>query len=207
MIAVSRCGILLLTALLLLTACREGGPPAAELIIPRGYVATLEVEVDGQRYGFGPFVGYYFRPLDPADLSRLAFLCFNERRFYTLDLPENSLLFEGEALLARLPDGDFPLPDGHARIQPMLFDQAPAAWLATRPEPQDEYVHFHSLYSAVGPVRLGYWLRHRAVTSFLYDMGGRVGSDGPLYHQVAPGIDRAFAHLIEFDQGPNPDKN
>ena len=202
MIALSRWGILLLAALLLLTACREGAPPTGELVIPRGYVATLEVEVDGQRYGFGPFVGYYFRPLDPADLSHVAFICFNERRFYTLDLPENSRLFEGEGVLVRLPDTGYPLPAVGGRIRPVLFDQAPAAWLATRPAPQDEYVHFHSLYNAAGPVLRGYWLRHRATASFLYDMGGRVGPGGPLYHQVVPGVDRAFAHLVEFDRGP-----
>ncbi len=194
---------LLLGAALLMAGCRGEGGPTSALIIPRGYVATLEIEIDGLRYGFGPFVGYYFRPINPADLTRLEFLCFNERNFYTLDQPENSRLFEGDAVLTRLPDRNFPLPASGGRIRPVYFDQAPKEWLATRPEPQDEYVHFHSLHNAAGPALLGYWLRHRAVTAFTYDMGGRIGSNGPLYHRVAPGTDREFAHLIEFDWGPH----
>lgn len=199
---VNRWGLLLLVALLLATACREVDRPATALSIPRGYLATLEVVVDGKLYGFGPFVGYYFRPMDPADLSKVAFICLNERRFYTLDMPLNSRLFEGEAQLVQLPNGDFPLPGGSHRILPMFFTQAPAAWLATRPEPQDEYVHFHSLHNAAGAARIGYWLRHKAMANFSYDMGGRVGPDSPLYHPVVVGIDRSFARIIEFDRGP-----
>ncbi|MDK2848402.1 MAG: hypothetical protein PWP34_1755 [Desulfuromonadales bacterium] len=192
----------LVAAVLLLPGCGRAEKPAAGPEVPRGYVATLEVEIDGQVYGFGPFVGYYFRPLDPADLSRVAFICFNERRFYTLDLPENSRLFEGEAVLVRLPDAGFSLPDSGGRIRPVSFPRAPAAWLATRPAPQDEFVHFHSLYNAAGPSLRGYWLRHRALAAFTYDMGGRVGPKGPLYHRAVPGVDRDFAHLVEFDRGP-----
>jgi hypothetical protein len=199
----SRARLLPVVLLLLLSGCRGEEVPAAVPAVPRGYVATLEVTIDGQVYGFGPFVGYYFRPVDPADLSRVAFVCFNERRFYTLDLPENSLLFEGEGVLVRLPDKGAPLPATGGRIRPVPFSQAPAEWTATRPDPQDEYVHFHSLYNAAGPAHYGYWLQHRAIASFLYDMGGRVGPEGPLYHRVTPGVDRDFAHLIEFDRGPH----
>lgn len=41
-----------------------------------------------------------------------------------------------------------------------------------------------------------------AVDEFTYDMGGRVGPDSPLYHEVTPGTDRDFAKIMEFDYGP-----
>jgi len=171
-------------------------------VVPHGYVAGLEVTWDGRRYGFGPFVGYYFRPDDPADLTRLRFLCYNERGFYASDAPENALLYEGEARLARLPDAGFSLPAEGGRIRPVLFADVPAPWLAARPEPQAEFVHFHSAYDATGPALVGYWLRHESRLHFTYDMGGRVGPEGPLYHPVRPGPDLSFAHLVEFDWGP-----
>ncbi len=174
------------------------------LEVPRGYVDRLELELDGRRYGFGPFVGYYLKPVDPADLTRLDFVAFNERSFYTLDLPANAKLFEGQAVLVRLPDVGRELPRGEDRIQPVLFADAPAAWLATRPEPAEAFVHFHSCHDATGPVLVGYWLRHVALAAFRYDMGGRVGPEGPLWHEVTPGVDLRFAHLVEFDAGPRP---
>jgi hypothetical protein len=147
-------------------------------------------------------MGYYFKPVDPGDLSRLRFVCFNEAGFYTKDMPDNSRIFEGEARLARLPDTGTPLPQ-NGRISPMFFKDAPKAWRSSRPEPRDEFVHFHSCYDSQGPVRLGFWLRHRALGVFTYDMGGRVGQDSPLYHRAAPGPDRAFPKIIEFDRGPD----
>lgn len=172
------------------------------LAVPRGYVARLELAFEGHRYGFGPFVGYYFRPDDPADLGRLRFVCFNERGFYASDAPVNALLYEGEAVLARLPEADFPLPSDGDRIEPVFFPDAPAAWLATRPEPRDEFLHFHSAHDASGPARVGYWLRHVAARAFTYDMGGRVGPGSPLYHRVSPGPDLLFPAIVEFDRGP-----
>jgi hypothetical protein len=166
-------------------------------------MARLEVAWDGRWYGFGPFVGYYFRPDDPGDLTRLHFICYNERGFYASDAPGNALLYEGEARLAQLPEVGFPLPAEGGRIRPVPFVDAPASWLAARPEPQAEFVHFHSAYDATGPARVGYWLRHEARGRFTYDMGGRVGPEGPLYHRVLPGPDRSFAHLVEFDWGPD----
>jgi hypothetical protein len=47
-------------------------------------MARLEQVHDGRMIGFGPFVGYYFRPENPRDLSRLQFVCFNENRFYSI---------------------------------------------------------------------------------------------------------------------------
>jgi len=172
-------------------------------VVPHGYVSRLEVTWEGRRYGFGPFVGYFFRPDDPSDLTRLRFLCYNERSFYASDAPENALLYEGEAVLAALPEVGFAPPSEGGRIRPVLFADVPAPWLATRPEPQAEFVHFHSVHDAAGPASVGYWLRHEAQRSFTYDMGGRVGPEGPLYHAVLPGPDVAFAHLVEFDRGPN----
>ena len=178
------------------------GERAVPLEVPRGYLPVLRLEAEGRLLGFGPFVGYYFRPEDPPDLRRLRFVCFNERRFYTRDLPDNTLLFEGEAVLATLPDVGMTLPRGAERIQPVFPEAIPPAWVATRPPPKEEFVHFHSAYDAEGPVRTGYWLRHRAVAAFVYDMGGRVGPGSVLYHQVELGADRIFPPLVEFDRGP-----
>jgi hypothetical protein len=193
-----------LTVFLLLTvgSCRPRTDDEVELKIPRGYVSTLEIHLDGRLYGFGPFVGYYFMPEDPQDLSRLAFVCFNESGFYTKDIPLNELLFEGIAKLARLPEDGMVIPSDAARIHPVFFSEAPIQWLESRPEPQDEFVHFHSCYDSKGPVLTGYWLRHEARADFTYDMGGRVGPDSLLYHKARPGVDKAFPSIIEFDRGP-----
>jgi hypothetical protein len=72
-----------------------------------------------------------------------------------------------------------------------------------RHRPQDEYRHFHSCYDGQGPVLAGLWIRHKGNASFTYVMGGRVGPDSPLYHEVRPGIDRQFAKIMEFDAGPD----
>jgi hypothetical protein len=172
------------------------------LRIPRGYVSTLEVEINGRLCRFGPFVGYYFRPVDPADLTRLKFVCFNERLFYTNEQPANAMLFRGDGQQVTLPETGPMTPSAEARMQPVFFRDAPQAWLETRPAPKDEFVHFHSCYDALGAVRHGYWLRHDAVAAFTYDMGGRVGPGSPLYHKVEPGVDKGFARIVEFDRGP-----
>jgi hypothetical protein len=91
---------------------------------------------------------------------------------------------------------------GAARIEPVIFDQAPPQWLQSRPAPQDQFVHFHSAYDTNGPSYIGYWLRHQAVSSFSYNIGGRVGEGSPLYHQIEPDAPQRFPHLVEFDAGP-----
>ena len=184
--------------------CGSGKPGEVGLDIPRGYLPTLTVEWEGRLCRFGPFVGYYFRPENPQDLSRLGFVCFNEAGFYSSNAARNERLFEGEAILVSFPDIGIKTPSGSERIQPVFFHNAPAEWLETRPEPQGEFVHFHSCYDAQGPVLCGYWLRHKAVSDFTYDMGGRVGPDSPLYHQVRKGVDTDFARIVEFDRGPVP---
>lgn len=189
--------------LMLAAACGTGAGDAVPLEVPRGYVPRLEILHEGRLLGFGPFVGYYFNPERPDDLTRLHFVCFNERQFYTRDLPANCRLFEGQAVLTALPAGAGPLPAA-ARINPVFFPAAPEAWLAGRPAPADEFRHFHSAYDARGPVAVGYWLRHAAVAAFTYDMGGRVGPDSPLFHRVAAGVDRDFPAIVEFDRGPRP---
>jgi hypothetical protein len=182
--------------------CSTGSSGEVELDVPRGYMPTLTVEREGRLYRFGPFVGYYFRPEDPQDLSRLRFVCFNEGGFYSSKAAKNERLFEGEAILVSLPDTGIKPPSDSERIKPVFFEDAPAEWLKTRPEPQNEFVHFHSCYDAQGPVLRGYWLRHRAVADFTYDMGGRVGPNSPLYHEVRKGLDKDFARIVEFDSGP-----
>lgn len=191
----------ILAAICIGCGCGGAPPDAVEKRIPRGYAAKLEIQYKGRVLRFGPFVGYYFAPFDPSDLTRLRFVCLNERQFYTRDLPANSRLFEGEAVLRVLPDTDMDMPFS-ARINPVFVDRIPEAWLATRPSPRAEFRHFHSCYDAVGPVRTGYWLRHVAVNAFTYDMGGRVGPESPLYHQAEKGPDRRFAFVVEFDKGP-----
>lgn len=201
------CSVLLLATLLLWNACGPTGSGRREvpLEVPHGYVGRLEIVRDGHLYRFGPFVGYYFRPKTPASLERLQFVVFNERRFYTLDQPLNARLYEGEAVLRVLPKTGWQLHSTANRMQPVFFEDAPAAWLESRPQPQNEYLHFHSGYDAAGAARVGYWLRHVAVAAFTYDMGGRVSPDSPLYHSVQPGVDRNFARIVEFDNGPEDD--
>jgi hypothetical protein len=198
-------GRLLAAALVLLAlmGCGPAGEKESQKIsvVPRGYVDFLEVEVEGRLYGFGPFVGYYFRPEKPGSLERVAFICNNERSYYTKDLPEGARLFRGSGVLTRLPDMGLEPPGQAPRIRPVFFPQAPKEWLATRPAPQDEYPHFHSLHDRGGPAYIGYWLRHVAETDFTYDMGGRVGPSSPLYHKVKKGVDRDFPRIVEFDKG------
>ncbi len=179
----------------------DAGPGRVPLAVPPGYQSRLEFVHDGVLLGFGQFVGYYFRADDPRDPVRVKLVCFNEQGFYASNAPVNALLYEGEAVRTRLP-GAGKVPPGPDRIRPVFFPDAPAPWLATRPEPRDAFVHFHSCYARAGPVRLGFWIRHRAVRAFTYDMGGRVGPGSPLYHRVAPGTDLGFARIVEFDAGP-----
>jgi hypothetical protein len=189
--------------LFLVGACSDSGKAdAVKLDVPHGFQQVLRLERDGQVAGFGPFVGYYFRPENPDDLSRLRFVCFNERGFYSSDMPVNALLFRGRARLATLPGELSARPQPIGRITPVYFTDAPGAWLATRPEPRDGFVHFHSLHDGRGARMDGYWLIHEATASFTYDMGGRVTPESPLFHETSPGVDTAFAHIVEFDQGP-----
>lgn len=192
--------ILFCIVLLCISACSEE-ESNLPLDVPRGYTPVLEIEMGDRILTFGPFVGYYFKPVNASDLSRLNFICFNERSHYTLDLPRNIKLFEGEAVLQTLEDTDFVVPADN-RINPVIFADAPSVWLQNRPEPQDEFVHFHSAYDALGSVFTGYWIKHVGAGSFTYDMGGRVGPQSMLYHQVTPVVDITFAHIIEFDKGP-----
>jgi hypothetical protein len=177
------------------------GSSGVVAVVPHGYMARLEQVHDGRMVGFGPFVGYYFRPEDPGDLSRLRFICFNENRFYSSDMPNGAKLYEGTAVRATLPRADVVIP-AQDRINPVFFAATPEAWRDTRPEPRDEFVHFHTGYDATGPVQTGYWIRHVAISDFTYDMGSRVGQESPLYHRVLKGPDRDFARIIEFDRGP-----
>jgi hypothetical protein len=186
--------------LLLVSGCTDAEVEKAEPAVPRGYTDTLAIETEDGLIGFGPFVGYYFRPPNPQDLSLLHFVCYNEGQFYTLDLPDGSHIFEGEARFVELRGRGFDLPS-RDRVKPVFFDQAPAEWLLTRPEPKEEFVHFHSCYNSAGPVYAGYWIRHLGKARFTYDMGGRVGPGSPLYHEVTPGPDKKFARIMEFDRG------
>lgn len=197
--------LMICSCLLGMSGCRsdQGTDGSSDHVIsvPHGYMARLEQVHDGGMIGFGPFVGYYFRPEDPRDLSLLKFVCFNENRFYSSDMPDGAKLYEGTAVLTTLPLTDSVIP-ARARINPVFFHEAPEDWLNTRPEPGDEFVHFHSCYNAAGSVLTGYWIRHVAVSEFTYDMGGRVDKKSPLYHRVRRGPDRDFARIVEFDRGP-----
>lgn len=168
---------------------------------PRGYYRQLEFVYHGQRLSFGPFIGYFFKPQDGDNLTRLDVLSYNERQFYTDQLPTDSLLFKGEAVLATL-DRVRAIPPAEQRITPIFFDQAPPQWLQGRPTPQEQFIHFHSAYDHNGAVYTGYWLRHQPVSTFTYNMGGRVGKSSPLYHQAEPGAPQRFPRIIEFDAGP-----
>lgn len=199
---------ILACGLAILSGCRSD-PKANDsshdgLAVPHGYMARLEQVHDGQLIGFGPFVGYYFRPVKVDDLGRLRFVCFNENRFYSSDMPEGAKLYEGTAVRVTLPQADVAIPTPE-RINPIYFEAAPEAWRRTRPDPRELFVHFHSCYNARGAVQTGYWLSHVAVADFTYDMGGRVAEASPLYHRVRKGADRDFARIIEFDRGPPKD--
>ena len=173
------------------------------LEVPRGYVKVLQIEIEDKVFGFGPFVGYYFKPTQNTDLTRLDFVCFNERSFYTTDLEENSLLYKGTAIFQQLPEtGTLVRISSDQRITPIFFQNAPPQWINSRPEPREEFVHFHSAYNHSGAVNAGYWIKHVAQASFIYNMGGRVRPESPLYHEVTSGVDRTFARIIEFDRGP-----
>jgi hypothetical protein len=174
---------------------------AADLTPPRGYYARLEFIHQGQSLSFGPFIGYYFKPQQGDDLSRLTFVCYNEGQFYTDQLPDDALLYRGEAELSTLAKVR-PLPRGEQRITPLFFADAPPAWLQQRPTPQEEFLHFHSAHDQSGAVYSGYWLRHEPVTAFSYNMGGRLSKDSPLLHNAKPGEAQNFPRIIEFDKGP-----
>lgn len=194
--------ILLVGMCLVLTACQDQPSSGAPPQVPRGYYAQLEVVHAGKQLSFGPFVGYYFKPVQYNDLTQLQFICFNERGFYTDQLPAGTLLFTGKAILATLPD-NHPKPEPRQRINPVFFADAPQEWLATRPEPKDEYVHFHSAYDSKGATLTGYWLRHHPERDFTYNMGGRVAADSPLFHHASPNQPQNFPRIVEFDFGPD----
>ena len=110
--------LLICIALVLMSGCRSDQEPTVDsdgsdrssdggAVVPHGYMARLEQVHDGRRIGFGPFVGYYFRPGDPVDLSRLQFVCFNENKFYSSDMPNGARLYEGTAVRATLPKPQF----------------------------------------------------------------------------------------------------
>ncbi len=191
----------IISASLLLMLSVSSQAPAADLAPPRGYYAQLEFIHQGQGLSFGPFVGYYFKPQQGDDVTRLTFVCYNEGQFYTDQLPEDAMLYRGEAVLSTL-EKVRPLPRSDQRITPLFFDDAPPAWLQQRPSPQEEYLHFHSAYDRSGAVYSGYWLRHEPVTAFSYNMGGRLSKDSPLRHQAKPGHAQNFPRIIEFDKGP-----
>nr|WP_320009643.1 hypothetical protein [uncultured Desulfobulbus sp.] len=170
-------------------------------MVPRGYQQTVEIQVADQVLSFGPFVGYYFKPTQVPDTSRLEFLCFNERGFYTKDKPANTLLYSGSAVFQVLESSLQPIPMTGQRIVPLFFADAPEPWKQARPEPQEMFIHFHSAHNAQGAVYAGFWLAHQAEATFTYDMGGRIGPQSPLYHTVKAGPDRDFARIIEFDHG------
>ncbi|MCB2217709.1 MAG: hypothetical protein KQH59_16690 [Desulfobulbaceae bacterium] len=198
---IKRCHVML--SLLLAVVLAGQWAHAEQRSMLRGYYSRLDVVSNGQQFSFGPFVGYYFKPQVGDDLGHLEFLCFNERGFYTDEMPKDSLLFRGEAVLTMLSEtGE--IPQTKQRITPIFFADAPSDWLQQRPEPQEEFVHFHSAYNRQGAVYTGYWLRHDAVTAFTYNMGGRISADSPLYHRAKPGASDRFPHIIEFDDGPQP---
>ena len=117
--------------LFLLAAC-SGEQIQAPAKIPRGYYATLRIVADGRQLHIGPFVGYYFKPVDPSDFSRMDFICLNERQFYTKDLPDGAKLYEGEAIQTTLPR-EIPLPSAQGdRMHPIFDKDIPAAWWATQ---------------------------------------------------------------------------
>lgn len=181
-----------------ITACSD----SADSEVPRGYYSQLELTTDGKQLTFGPFVGYYFKPVEGDHLDHLEFICYNERGFYTDELPVNALLFRGEAKRTNLP-GNISIPKASQRINPIFFDKAPQEWLATRPQPPSDYLHFHSTYSAQGASHTGYWLRHEPVTTFTYNMGGRISESSPLYHRAETGNSLNFPRILEFDYGPD----
>lgn len=194
-------GLMLVVGIILGGVLLPEGSSGAPAPIPDGYAAVLTFEHDGQSLSFGPFVGYYFCQTEAGAVETVDFICRNERNFYTKDKPADALLFEGRGVLITLPETEYSIPRTH-RINPVFFSDAPDIWIESRPEPKSLFLHFHSCYTQSGAVRTGYWLRHTAKAAFTYDMGGRVGENSPLYHEVTPGENVAFPTIIEFDHGP-----
>ena len=89
-------------------------------------MAELQVPVDGGLLEFGPFAGYYFKPVGPRDLTRLEFVCFNEMQYYTDELPAGEKIFKGQAVLVRLPEVEGGPPDQEMRIRPVFFPESPS---------------------------------------------------------------------------------
>jgi len=168
---------------------------------PRGFQSSWKIPLGDVLAGFGPFVGYWFRPETSGNFDRLRFVCANVNRFYASTMPDGAVLFEGDAILRKLPGTGEPLPRAH-RINAVFFAEAPAEWLRTRPEPREEFLHFHSCYDASGPLPHGYWMRHVAREPFLFDMGARAGPGSPVYHEIERGPARNFSRIVEFDRGP-----
>jgi hypothetical protein len=93
--ATFRIFFLILLSVAVMSGCRSDqeriggdGPSGGVIAIPHGYMARLEQVHDGRMIGFGPFVGYYFRPEDPKDLpveirlfQRKPFLQFQHARW------------------------------------------------------------------------------------------------------------------------------
>ena len=163
-------GLVALVLLWSLRASYESGAWSNRAPVPPGYAERLRFTHEGRALGFGPFVGYAFKRTEEQDPTRVVFQCRNERQFYTKDLPAGALLFTGTGRLATLPETGHGIPAGR-RIVPVFFADAPQAWTDTRPAPQEAFRHFHSCYDEAGAMRTGYWLKHRAVASFTYNMG------------------------------------
>jgi hypothetical protein len=104
------------------------GSSGGVVAVSHGYMARLEQVHDGRMIGFGPFMGYYFPPENPGDLNRLRFVCFNENRFCSSDMPDGAKLYEGMAVRVTLTE----------------------AWLNTRPEPPGRLCAFSLLLRRYG---------------------------------------------------------
>lgn len=183
-------------------ACRAwaaSAPPVDPHGPPPGWSRTIAVQRAGGELAFGPIDGHYWRRTGSDTVCGLH---YNAGRGTASQAPDGRLLYFVEGRLAHLPIpvDQVPQPVGDQRVVQQLTGDVPRTWLGAPMPPG--FVYWHGTYDvkARRATATGFWLRHIAVRSFTFDMGGDRGY--PFTHRVTPGVDMHFAPKLNFDVGP-----